>query len=301
MGWHLQIFLFLMLSAYVSGHARLSQPPSRSYMWRVGYDTPINYNDNQLNCGGAGKQWSEFGGKCGICGDAWDQKLPRDHEAGGKYGLGIIVEEYKSGSIVEVVVDVTANHKGYFEFRLCPTNDPKKTATKKCLDKYLLPQTNGDRRFNLSRDNGIFTLKLQLPKYLTCKHCVLQWTYHTGNSFGCWDKLDPESCCVGCGPVQEEFYSCADVAITYTGNTGLKVMPEKNPKPTQTTTSYAPTSTTTKRFKTPPKRTTTETVIIDENDIPESADQCFFFCLKTCNPTGKCPKYCKNCWLYPRE
>ena len=36
----------------VSGHGRLIEPPSRSSMWRYGYDTEPNYQDNQLYCGG---------------------------------------------------------------------------------------------------------------------------------------------------------------------------------------------------------------------------------------------------------
>ena len=34
------------------GHGRLLVPPARSTMWREGFNTPIDYNDNQLNCGG---------------------------------------------------------------------------------------------------------------------------------------------------------------------------------------------------------------------------------------------------------
>ena len=36
----------------VSGHARLVEPPSRASMWRYGFDTPPNYNDNEGFCGG---------------------------------------------------------------------------------------------------------------------------------------------------------------------------------------------------------------------------------------------------------
>ncbi|ESO89724.1 hypothetical protein LOTGIDRAFT_96362, partial [Lottia gigantea] len=210
------IFQFLLLGLcveYIESHAKLCKPASRSYMWREGYDTPVNYNDNELNCGGFGKQWSNLDGQCGVCGDSWEEKIPRSNEAGGTYGLGIIVEEYKQGGILEAVVQVTANHKGYFEFRICPTNDPKKRATQKCLDQYLLRQINGETKFDLPKHNGNFTVKLELPQYLTCKHCVLQWRYHTGNSFGCFNS-NTESCCIGCGPKQEEFYSCSDIAIT---------------------------------------------------------------------------------------
>ena len=34
------------------GHAKMIEPPMRSSMWRFGFDTPINYNDNELFCGG---------------------------------------------------------------------------------------------------------------------------------------------------------------------------------------------------------------------------------------------------------
>jgi predicted carbohydrate-binding protein with CBM5 and CBM33 domain len=38
--------------AQVSGHGYANDPPSRSSMWRFGYSTPVNYEDNQLWCGG---------------------------------------------------------------------------------------------------------------------------------------------------------------------------------------------------------------------------------------------------------
>ena len=38
----------------VHAHGRLVEPPSRSSMWRYGFSTPANYNDNQLYCGGKG-------------------------------------------------------------------------------------------------------------------------------------------------------------------------------------------------------------------------------------------------------
>lgn len=36
----------------VKGHGRLMEPVGRSSAWRKGYDTPVNYNDNELFCGG---------------------------------------------------------------------------------------------------------------------------------------------------------------------------------------------------------------------------------------------------------
>ncbi|XP_043481796.1 uncharacterized protein LOC122510907 [Leptopilina heterotoma] len=36
----------------ISAHGRLMDPINRSSMWRRGYKTPINYNDNENFCGG---------------------------------------------------------------------------------------------------------------------------------------------------------------------------------------------------------------------------------------------------------
>ena len=34
------------------GHGRLMDPPARNSMWRFGFPNPVNYNDNELFCGG---------------------------------------------------------------------------------------------------------------------------------------------------------------------------------------------------------------------------------------------------------
>lgn len=74
--WLIGITVFLTCSVEViKGHGRLIEPPSRATMWRYGFDTPPNYNDHELYCGGYSRQWQRNGGKCGICGDAWD--LPK--------------------------------------------------------------------------------------------------------------------------------------------------------------------------------------------------------------------------------
>lgn len=45
-----------------------------SFLLRYGFNTPPNYNDHELYCGGYSRQWGTNGGKCGICGDPWDSK-----------------------------------------------------------------------------------------------------------------------------------------------------------------------------------------------------------------------------------
>lgn len=76
------LFVVIVLSfmpSHVTGHGRLIDPPARSTAWRYGFPTPVNWNDNELFCGGFTTQWQQNGGKCGICGDNW--RGPRDHES----------------------------------------------------------------------------------------------------------------------------------------------------------------------------------------------------------------------------
>ncbi|XP_005092455.1 uncharacterized protein LOC101859842 [Aplysia californica] len=206
-------FLLLsLLSPMCQGHGRLLEPPSRSSMWRLGYDTPHNYDDNQLFCGGVGVQYGQNGGKCGVCGDPWNG--PLDNEAGGKYATGIIVRKYRTGQVIDVTVELTANHKGYFEFHVCPSDNPFAKITHECLKKYpLLVEDTGKVRYQVPEDgyNVKIKLKLRLPEGLKCRACVLQWKYNAGNSWG----TGPDGTqCVGCGN-QEQFYGCADIAVGY--------------------------------------------------------------------------------------
>ena len=54
-------------------------------------------------------------GLCGICGDPYDGE--RTSEAGGLYANGIIAANYTMGDTIEVQVEITSLHLGYFEFR----------------------------------------------------------------------------------------------------------------------------------------------------------------------------------------
>ncbi|GFN82958.1 hypothetical protein PoB_000946400 [Plakobranchus ocellatus] len=204
------------------GHGYLMDPPARSSMWRENFQTPPNYNDNQLNCGGYYNQWSRNRGKCGICGDAFQQPQPRDNESGGKYGLGIISRTYTQGQEVTFKVMITANHFGWFEFRLCPDGSPTTPVTEACLNKYLLQLADGSgTRFNLGSARHAVSVRLRLPADVTCAQCVVQWKWHAGNNYG----VNPDlSSCMGCGP-QEEFYGCADISITGNGNSPTQTFP----------------------------------------------------------------------------
>lgn len=197
----------------VSGHGRLIDPPSRSSMFRYGFANPPNYNDHQLYCGGVQVQYEQNGGKCGVCGDPWQG--PRENEAGGKYANGIIVRSYTIGQVINVTVELTVNHKGYFEFRLCPNDDPMKKVTHECLNQYVLQFADtGNRRLYIPQANGYQKLHMQLrlPGGVRCRDCLFQWKYNAGNSWGVDSQTGRG--CIGCGN-QEQFYGCSDIAIGY--------------------------------------------------------------------------------------
>ena len=203
--------LVLLLLTRAAGHGRLRQPASRSTMWRYGFHTPANVNDHESNCGGFGRQWDRNQGQCGVCGDPFDLPQPRPNELGGKYGLGVVAANLTQGQVLNIQVELTAFHQGYFEFRLCKHNTKTRPVTQQCLDQHLLAQVTGDSKYfpEPPPPGGLYNLKYRLPPHLTCALCVLQWRYVAGNS---WGKCSNGTEAVGCG-AQEEFRACADLMV----------------------------------------------------------------------------------------
>ncbi|XP_055995698.1 uncharacterized protein LOC125646837 isoform X2 [Ostrea edulis] len=204
------------LVQWSSQHGLLLSPPQRGSLWRYGYDTPPNYDDNGLFCGGL-EEYINTGGKCGVCGDAYNG--PREHEAGGKYAKGIIVEQIPAGAReMKTIIQITSYHKGYFEFRICSHNDIRRPVSQQCLDEHLMtikegtPESGFTRFYPLNpKETGQdkYEMTLAIPGGMRCEQCVLQWTYNTGNSWGT-DKNGTS--CLGCG-LQEVFRNCADISI----------------------------------------------------------------------------------------
>lgn len=67
---------------------------------------------------------------------------PRSHEHGGRYGQAVIVRTYKMNADIEIGVELTANHQGYFEFRICEHNLAKQPETEECFDRNLLRKSD---------------------------------------------------------------------------------------------------------------------------------------------------------------
>ena len=85
---------------------------------------------------------------------------------------------------MRVEVEITAHHKGWFEFRLCPHNNPLTAITHSCLDQNLLEISGepGGTRYMLPEGSkaGLYVINLHLPPNVSCSQCVLQWKYHAG-------------------------------------------------------------------------------------------------------------------------
>lgn len=94
---------------------------------------------------------------------------------------------------MDIRVHITANHYGWFEYRLCQNDDPKAAVTQECFDKHLLSDEKKATRFTITA--GMFYVKhvVKLPDGVKCRACVLQWKYNTGNSWG-EDKETGKGC-----------------------------------------------------------------------------------------------------------
>ena len=209
--------LFFGLSAlvyHIEGHGRLMDPPARSTAWRENQNMfPAYYNDMEMFCGGKPTQWNQNGGKCSICGEDWAKT--KRFEKGGDMYRGHIVRTYPMNGKIPVSVELTTNHRGWFEFRLCNVdNMPSGEADHECLDKILLADAAGRTRFNTPSQvegwQGFFNTDLVIPKNFKCNHCVFQWKWNVGNSHG--NDFVTGEYCLGCGP-QEQFYGCSDIKV----------------------------------------------------------------------------------------
>ncbi|RZB41036.1 Chitin bind 3 domain containing protein, partial [Asbolus verrucosus] len=152
-------------------------------------------------------QWGPNKGKCGVCGDNWASPVPRTNENTGTFGNGIVTKTYKSGSVIDISVTLTANHMGTFTYSLCVLQDPSKPESEDCFTDLKL--ADGSSVYNVDANDYDISNKVQLPAGVTCERCVLRWHYKTGNSWGVCDDGTEK---MGCG-AQETFRSCSDISI----------------------------------------------------------------------------------------
>lgn len=115
---------------------------------------------------------------------------------------------------------MSANHKGYFEFRLCNLDaSPQADATQECLDRHqlLIAGTDSTKFGDVGQyGSSMISLRVQLPPNVACKHCVFQWKYTAANSWGT-DPVTGQSG-PGLGRENETFMGCSDIAILPSGS-----------------------------------------------------------------------------------
>ena len=146
-------------------------------MWRMGFDSPENFDDDQTYCGSVESQsegfmlipaviiTAEAGAFSGvqtadvvesveILGMTFQDNMKHllvKHTTTnnppslsviyfilGKFATGTIVRNYEPGSWIPVIVDITTNHGGYFIFKLCPNNDITQDPSQPCFDQHVL-------------------------------------------------------------------------------------------------------------------------------------------------------------------
>ncbi|KAK3713146.1 hypothetical protein QZH41_010058 [Actinostola sp. cb2023] len=222
--------------AKVLGHGYILDPAARNACWQKGFPQSCGeeWTMDEKNCGAFSTQWKKNGGKCGVCGDAYHLKIQK-YVYPGSHATGTITKTYDEGQEIELDLMITVTHKGWSEFRVGDIGARPITQDKL---RYLLPisGSGGETRWyhnKYVKGKGSYKIKLQLPAGLTCKHCVLQWWWKTGNSWGC----DDEGCGLGHGE-QETFVNCADIRIT--SKDGVVPPVTQAPPPTQAPT-VAPT------------------------------------------------------------
>ncbi|XP_037576711.1 uncharacterized protein LOC119458928 isoform X1 [Dermacentor silvarum] len=236
--------VFVVLHAPgTKGHGRLIEPPARNSMWRISYNTPPNFEDTELFCGGIKAQWEDNGGRCGVCGDNYAHPRPRRHETGNMYARNVTVRRYAPGQLVDLVVDLETNHLGHFEFALCPRASWQEAESEECFDMHPLTVVTASgparrksafycaepkTRYRLpTAANGLYMIQVQLPEKLTCEYCVLRWHWRSANN---WGDCGDGKMALGCGP-QETYRNCADVAIGHRfglrGPLGANAVPKR--------------------------------------------------------------------------
>lgn len=83
---------------------------------------------------------------------------------------------------IDLDVELSAAHKGYFQFRLCELNRlGSSTPEDASCFRHLLQLEGGGTEFYLgSGGAGHYRPRVRLPQGVTCSQCVLQWYYRGG-------------------------------------------------------------------------------------------------------------------------
>lgn len=192
----------LAVLASADAHGFMKQPMSRNYLAHLAGQ---EYDHMSLNGGGPWSVWPS---------GAWAFGGGGDHAACGRAQYdapGPTQAVWAAGQTVDLVVEVTAAHKGHMYFGLCPSSQPPTPA---CFAQHWLVAENGLPYWDLGdKGTGTYPMRFKLPPGFSCEKCTLWWWYLTGNSCvppGSSGNMQP---CGAPGAIPEEFFNCADIRI----------------------------------------------------------------------------------------
>lgn len=205
-----------------AAHGFMAEPRARNVVHNS------NYCPHCLSSGGPGVTYA--GGRVwpnslhGVCGDP--HTGPLDHEGGGKFATNVVTGRYAPGATITIKMKITAPHGGRFSFGICPVPDgvtgaaERAVVTQKCFDSNRLKNVadGTDYWWFGKKPSGDYTMQFKLPPGVTCKRCVLQWHYESGNSCAIPGTPPEHSVSANLVPcpqtgVMEEFWNCADVSV----------------------------------------------------------------------------------------
>ena len=106
--FNLTLFLALIIlnnNEKVNAHGRLLDPIARTSLWRLNKQFAVNYQDNEMNCGGLYTRLKNDN-KCGICGEN-EANVKLFEKGGHSYTNGYIVKTYEKEQQIQVKVEVS--------------------------------------------------------------------------------------------------------------------------------------------------------------------------------------------------
>lgn len=78
---------------------------------------------------------------------------------------------------INVLIDLTKAHKGYYKFSLCQLKNPNTYEKESCFKNLMF--ANGKDRFVVP-GTGKHRMKVKLPNGVKCDRCVFRWIYRAG-------------------------------------------------------------------------------------------------------------------------
>lgn len=132
---------------------------------------------------------------------AYDSASSRCPQSGGNQNIGM-ADATSNGNPIAGYPDPSATNANAAPYGTCCNNGGYCSDPTNNKDRYILEAACPAGNTGNCRPN----IKLKVPASIECNHCVLQWTYQTGNSPGSYP---------------EAFWNLADIKIVPAGTTGV--------------------------------------------------------------------------------